>query len=93
MEEFVLHDRDHYRFYLEIDSEEIYLKYSLQPDGVLNIYKAFVPEPLRGRRLGENLMRAAVDYARKMDYKIKPSCSYVSSYFEKNPPDSVLIVR
>lgn len=91
MEEFVLHDRDNSRFYLEIEDEVAFILYSKQPDGVLDFFKTYVPDELRNRRLAEKLMKAGIEYARSHQLKIKPSCSYVSHYFAKNPDDAVLI--
>ncbi|MBI9104496.1 MAG: N-acetyltransferase [Spirochaetales bacterium] len=92
MDEIVLHDRDHYRFYLELDDEEAYIQYNILPSGELNFYKTYVPESHRGKRYAEKLMKAGLDYARRQELKIKPSCSYVVNYFEKNPQDSFLRV-
>ena len=92
MEEMVLHDRDHFRFYLEIDEEVAYILYKIVPGGILDFYKTFVPKILRGQGLGDKLMQAVIEYAQKNELKIQPSCSFVENYFSKNPDHTDLMV-
>ena len=90
MDEFVFHDRDHFKFYMEIDDQEAYLLYNVLPSGDLDFFKTYVPEALRGRKLAEKLMKAGIEYADKKNIRIKPSCSYVVGYFERNPSEVAL---
>ena len=59
------------------------MTYDLVPDKALVINHTEVDEALRGKNFGEQLVSAAVDYARSNRLKIIPICSFASSVFEK----------
>lgn len=44
-----------------------------------------VDEVLRGKKVGEQLVRAAVEWARKENVKLLPLCPFARSVFEKMP--------
>jgi predicted GNAT family acetyltransferase len=44
-----------------------------------------VPESLRGKGLGNQLVRAALDYAHFNQLKIVPVCPFVKAYLHKHP--------
>lgn len=43
-----------------------------------------VDNELRGRGIGNKLVRAAVDFVRNKDVKIKPVCPFVKNVLEQN---------
>lgn len=51
----------------------------------------FVPPALRGKGLAEKLVRAALEDARRDGLKVVPQCSYVATFFERNPEFSDLL--
>jgi len=82
MELEVRHDEKGNRFVIEIEGREALLAYS-QEENVLDFYRTFVPEELRGQGLAEKVVKAAFEYAREKGLKVRPSCSYVSGAFLK----------
>ena len=51
-----------------------------------------VDEVLRGKKVGEQLARAAVEWARAENVKLLPLCPFARSVFEKTPEyDDVLV--
>ena len=52
-----------------------YLIYSIS-DGVLDIRHTVVDSAARGQGLGRILVESAIDYAKKEELTIVPSCSY-----------------
>jgi predicted GNAT family acetyltransferase len=44
-----------------------------------------VDEKLRGEGVGEDMVRAAVEYARENDLKINPACPYARKVIERTP--------
>ena len=54
-------------------------------DGQITIDHTEVDEKLRGQGVGEDLVKAAVDFARESGLKIKLICPYARKVFEKNP--------
>ena len=43
-----------------------------------------VPEALRGRGIGETLVRAGLDAARERGLKVVPQCGFVAAFIEKH---------
>ncbi len=52
-----------------------------------------VSEALKGRGVGKQLVRAAVDYAREHGFTILPLCSYAKAEFDKTPEYSDVLFR
>jgi len=76
MEKRVEHDENGRRFSLIVDGKEGgYLTYEIY-DGCLDIQHTVVKSELRGNKLGEVLLAAAVEYAEGKGLKIIPTCSY-----------------
>lgn len=44
-----------------------------------------VSDELRGQKVGNQLVAAAVDFARKQDIKIIPLCPFANAVFKKTP--------
>lgn len=44
-----------------------------------------VDEKLRGENIGRDLVKAAVDYARENNLKIRPDCPYARKVIESTP--------
>ena len=59
------------------------MTYELSLDKALVINHTEVDEDLRGKDFGEQLVNAAVEYARSQSIKIIPVCSFACSVFEK----------
>ena len=52
-----------------------------------------VDEVLRGKGAGAQLVRAAVEWARKENVKLLPLCPYARSVFDKTPEYSDVLAR
>ena len=76
----------HGAFYIEEDGEWIAeLSYIKSPDGkTITIDHTQVDEKLAGQGIGEQLVQAAVQYARENGLKIKPLCPYARKVLERN---------
>jgi predicted GNAT family acetyltransferase len=48
-----------------------------------------VPDAFRGRGLGSQLVRAALDYAHFNQLKVFPDCPFVKVYLRKHPEAAV----
>lgn len=60
-------------------------------DGRVILDHTFVPDELRGRGLAANLVRAALNEARKNGWRIVPRCTYVAKFIERHPEFSDLV--
>ncbi|GGG80926.1 GNAT family N-acetyltransferase [Corynebacterium pelargi] len=57
----------------------------VESDGVRDFNHTVVLEDYRGRGLSKPLIREALDATREEGLKVKPSCSAVAKFIEKNP--------
>ena len=72
-------------FYIDEDGEWIAELTYVRDDGTMTIDHTEVDEKLRGEGVGEDMVRAAVDYARENGLKIKPACPYARKVIEETP--------
>ena len=50
----------------------------------MTIFHTEVPAPVRGRGIGERLVRGALEKAKKLGLKIVPRCWFVRDFIERN---------
>lgn len=82
----ILHDKDQKQFFAVVEGKKSFLDYSISADGrTLDYYSTFVPPELRGRHIGQDIVKFALDYAKENNYKIIPSCPFVEKYIENHP--------
>jgi predicted GNAT family acetyltransferase len=82
----VNHDRSAHRFTTEVDGHRGVLDYMIS-DRVMTITHTGVPQPIAGRGIAAELMRAAVSAAREEGWTIEPACSYAAAYLRRHPED------
>lgn len=70
-------------FTIEEDGHTAWLEYAPE-EGAINILHTVVPPPVRGRNIASELVRAAVDYARKEGLEVRATCSYAAKWLERN---------
>jgi predicted GNAT family acetyltransferase len=80
----VHHNAKAQRFELSTASTAALLEYLRTTDGVVFTH-TFVPPELRGKGLAEQLVRAALEWARAEKLRVVPECSYVARFVERNP--------
>ncbi|MBX7484092.1 N-acetyltransferase [Qipengyuania sp. 6D47A] len=61
------------------------MTYSRAGETLVIIDHTDVPEALRGRRVGERMVRQAVDDARREGFTIIPLCPFAKAQIERNP--------
>lgn len=79
----IVHDKESMRFSLTLDDHTGYVEYRMH-QAYMDITHTYVPEGIEGRGVAASLVRAALEYARKNDLKIKPTCPYVKRFLERN---------
>jgi predicted GNAT family acetyltransferase len=72
------------RFELTIDDHTAYLAYERTHD-TLTLVHTEVPEELRGRRVGDTLVKAALEAGRAAGLRIVAVCPFVRAYLRKHP--------
>lgn len=87
----IKHDIDNQKFSVIIDGLESHLEY-IRENEVLNVIHTYVPSLLRRKGIAAKLVEALIDYAKRNDFKIIPSCSYVKVYFDRHSENKSLIL-
>jgi predicted GNAT family acetyltransferase len=89
----VRHDPAHHRFEAVVEGFRCVADYELAPGGVMWMTHTGVPSPVGGRGIAEQLVQAALDWARAQGLKVEPSCSYVRTYMRRHPETLDLMAR
>lgn len=88
----VEHDSVNKQFTLFVEGKPCTLKYHVLPGReVLNYYSTYVPPELRGRQLGDVLVKHALDYAKEHQLMIIASCPFVQRYIDHHPDYQSLV--
>jgi len=72
------------RFELTVDGHTAYLAYE-RTDKTFTLVHTEVPEPLRGRHIGEALVKAALEVGRAAGLRIIVVCPFARAYLRKHP--------
>ena len=79
----ISHEQSAKRFTAEIDGHFAELDYTVTGD-VMTITHTRVPQPIGGRGVAAELMRAALKLAGEQGWSINPACSYAAAYMRKH---------
>jgi hypothetical protein len=72
------------RFYIQPDEKVLAeMTYSMTADSIMIINHTEADDVLRGKNVGYQLVKKAVDYAREQHIKIIPLCPFARSVFDK----------
>jgi predicted GNAT family acetyltransferase len=80
----VVDNRQQSRFEVAVDGHVAMLVYERRPPSLVLVHTEVPPE-LRGRHLGDVLMKAAIDASRSEGLHIVPVCPFAKAYLEKHP--------
>lgn len=89
----VKHDPTAGRFYVEIDGSIASLDYVRVDDRTLDLRSTFVPEALRGRGIAGEIVKFALEHARREGLRVIPTCSYVAGTIRRNPSFADLVAE
>lgn len=84
MEVKIKHDKEHNKFITNINGREAHMRYEQVSPKKLDYYRTYVPKDLREQGIASHLVEEALNYAKKNDYEVIPSCSFVNGYVEKH---------
>lgn len=73
-----------HRFETTVDGVVCELDYSLN-GSVMTITHTGVPEAVGGRGIAGELVRAALETARREGWRVVPACSYAKVWMERHP--------
>ncbi|CAN5372889.1 GNAT family N-acetyltransferase [soil metagenome] len=73
-------------FYIDEDGERLAeLEYFDSAPGEITIHHTGVNEKLRGQKVGDKLVAAAVSFAREKGLKIVPICPFTQKVIDRTP--------
>jgi predicted GNAT family acetyltransferase len=91
MEVAIRHEAERGLFVAEAQGTRSYLRYVL--DGAeLNLTSTFVDPAVRGRHVGETLVKAALEYARENGYRVIPTCWFVETVVRRHKQYQPLLI-
>jgi predicted GNAT family acetyltransferase len=77
------HNRQDKRFETIVEGVKGYVEYKEYPGG-LDLAHTIVPKAIGGRGVAAALVKYVLEYARKHNLKVKPTCSYVRVYMQRH---------
>ena len=80
----VVLNREEERFETKVDGDVAFLTYALEGRRLFLLHTD-VPEAVEGQGIGSELVRTALDYARREDLSVVPMCGFVGAYLQRNP--------
>jgi len=78
------HDAGTQQFRVDVDGHRGELDYTLHA-GVMTLTHTGVPPPIGVRSIAAELTRAALDTARRENWKVVPACSYAAAFIRRHP--------
>lgn len=70
--------------FIKVKSGNAELHYQRHGDQYIEVISTRVPREARGFGIGSALAEAAIDFAKEQDLKIKPSCEFMTIFFQKH---------
>jgi len=84
----VKHDAPAHKFYAVLDGHEAKIEYAEAGSGaggVLDLRHTLVDPALRGKGVGEALVRRTLELAREEGAHVIPTCPFIKSYLAAHP--------
>ena len=81
------------RYVVRLDGAEAEMTYSRAGEGTIIIDHTSVPDALRGRSIGQALVRRGVEDARREGRRIIPLCPYAKAQIERHPEWQDVLTR
>jgi len=83
----VQHDPDRERFFVTLPDGDAELYYRTFGADVLDLRHTEVPPSARGKGVGDELVRAALAYARHHELRVVVTCPFVRRWLQKHPEE------
>lgn len=81
----IIHNSTRHRFELVVEGSMAVLCYEPHTEEKWILNHTYVPDQLKGKGIGSELLQFALAYCRENQIKVVPECSFVSAYFRRYP--------
>jgi predicted GNAT family acetyltransferase len=89
----VTHDSRRRRFVARLGETESHLIYRPRGQGTVEFLTTYVEPAVRGRGVGERLVREALDWAEGEKLTVIPTCWFVGTVVRRHPEYEPLLAR
>ncbi len=94
MDVIVNHKSGSKQFVAIIEGTIASLSYTTSSDGkIWDYYSTYVPTSLRGKRIGQTIVKYALDFAKENSLIIIPTCPFVKGYIDIHPEYKALVYK
>jgi uncharacterized protein len=87
----IRHDTASSHFEIDTGKTTALIEY-VRAGGRVTFVHTYVPPELRGQGLAEQMVRAALAWARSEKLKVVPQCTYTARFIERHPEYADLLV-
>ena len=88
----IRHEESAHRFVATLGGGEAVLDYVPAGEGIVDFVSTYVPDVLRHRQVGTQLVLHALEDARTRGLRVIPSCWFVRAVVERRPELATLLV-
>jgi predicted GNAT family acetyltransferase len=74
-----------------VGGREAFLKYEKIGEGVIDFKMLYVPKNLRGVGIAEKVLKRAIGFVEKNNFKVKSSCNYINHFLESHPEFQTIV--
>jgi uncharacterized protein len=82
----VEHNETAHKYSAQIEGNEAVVTYTEEGDALVFTH-TLVPEALRGRGVGDELVRQAIQDARRRGRQVSATCPFVERFLERHPEE------
>ncbi|MCC2548617.1 N-acetyltransferase [Hymenobacter sp. BT175] len=83
----VEHIQSEQTFKVNVTGDEAELTYSRPEKDLVDFEHTFVPEPMRGQGIAEEMARHALDFARQEKLRVLTSCRFMAGFVKRHHAD------
>ena len=87
------HDHDRRRFIARAGGTDSHLVYAPRGGATVDFLSTYVAPSVRGRGVGEKLVREALEWAKEEGLTVIPTCWFVDTVVRRHPEYEALLVR
>lgn len=89
----IINNKTEQKFSTSTSGGEAFISYRRGPQNSYDLNFVFVPPEARGQNIADQLVRKALQQAKDEKVKVIPTCSYVSTWFDRHPEEAEILLK